>query len=49
MSSGPISLSLYSIFVQRVVMSNTCEPQQQYNLNIENNQLNYMGIYLITF
>ena len=41
MSSDQISLSLYGIFVQRVVIPNTCKSQQKYNSHIENNPLNF--------
>ena len=41
MSSAQISLSLYGIFVQRVVIPNTCKQQQKYNSNIENSPLNF--------
>lgn len=39
MLSAQVSLSFYGIFVQRVVVTNTCKRQQKYNSNIEENPL----------
>jgi len=41
MLSAQVSLSFYGIFVQQVVVPNTCKPQQTYNSNIENNPLHF--------